>query len=94
MLSRTTLLAGLSLGAAIDNGKGITPVRVSFLDVFECSLNLFSPQPMGWRSWNLFGADVNQELIQKQVSRNLNLCHETIISSYLDGRDGVSRKDC
>jgi len=23
--------------------------------------------PMGWRSWNLFGADVNQELIQSQM---------------------------
>lgn len=23
--------------------------------------------PMGWRSWNLFGANVNQELIQKQM---------------------------
>jgi alpha-galactosidase len=23
--------------------------------------------PMGWRSWNLFGANVNQQLIQNQV---------------------------
>ena len=27
MLRKTTLLAGLAVGSAIDNGKGITPVR-------------------------------------------------------------------
>jgi hypothetical protein len=27
--------------------------------------------PMGWRSWNLFGADVSQDLIKSQVPQTL-----------------------
>jgi hypothetical protein len=48
---------------AIQNGKGITPVII-FILIYRNNLFL---KPMGWRSWNLFGGNVNQELIQSQV---------------------------
>lgn len=30
-------------------------------------MKIQSENSVGWRSWNLFGADVNQQLIQTQV---------------------------
>lgn len=52
---------------------------------------------MGWRSWNLFGANVNQDLIQSQVSKSLSIVvinllvvdQMTDLLSIADGWNGL-----